>query len=47
MPNPQVAIQTDQFNPMNARYASFALISMQLGHPLRGYLFCRFVKVCS
>jgi len=44
---PHVAIQTEQFNPMNARYAAFALTSMQLGHPLSGYLFGRFVKVCS
>lgn len=44
---PQVAIQTEQFNPMNARHASFALTSMQLGHPLSGYLFRRFLKVCS
>lgn len=44
---PHVAIQTEQFNPMNARHAAFALTSMQLGHPLSGYLFRRFVKVCS
>lgn len=43
---PHVAIQTEQFNPMNARHASFALTSMQLGHPLSAYLFGRFVKVC-
>jgi len=43
---PHVAIQTEQFNPMNARHAAFALTSMQLGHPLSGYLFHRFVKVC-
>ncbi len=44
---PHVAIQTEQFNPMNARHAAFALTSMQLGHPLSGYLFRRFLKVCS
>ncbi len=44
---PHVAIQTEQFNPMNARHAAFALTSMQLGHSLSGYLFHRFVKVCS
>ena len=44
---PHVAIQVEQFNPMNARHASFALTSKQPQHPLSGYLFHRFLKVCA
>lgn len=42
---PHVAIETEQFNPMNSRHSSFALSQMPLGHPLSGYIFHRFVNV--
>ena len=42
---PDVAIELEQFNPMSARYASFALSQMPLGHPLSGYIFHRFIKI--
>lgn len=41
---PQIAIQTEQFNPMASRYASFSLSPWELGHPLSGYIFNRFQK---
>lgn len=41
---PNVVLYVEQINPMNARYASFALNSQSMGHPLGGYLFQRFVK---
>lgn len=41
---PGVALYVEQLNPMNARRASFALNSLDPGHPLGGYLFRRFVK---
>jgi hypothetical protein len=41
---PNVAIETEQFNPMSARYSSFALAEMPLGHPLSAYIFQRFIK---
>lgn len=44
---PNVAIMTEQFNPMCSRYASFALTSHDLGHPLSGYLYRKFIKVAS
>ncbi|MHB0946573.1 MAG: hypothetical protein ACYC3B_05345 [Sedimentisphaerales bacterium] len=42
---PNVSIQTEQFNPMASRHASFALSQMTLGHPLSGYIFSRFIKI--
>jgi hypothetical protein len=42
---PGVAIQTEQFNPMSSRYADFALTTLELGHPLSGFLFSRFIKI--
>jgi hypothetical protein len=42
---PHVAVQTEQFNFMTAKYGAFALSQMPLGHPLSGYIFHRFVKV--
>ena len=42
---PHVAVETEQFNAMTAKYGKFALSQMPLGHPLSGYLFHRFVKV--
>jgi len=42
---PNVAIQTEQFNPMASRHAAFALCQMSPGHPLGGYIFQKFVKV--
>ena len=42
---PGVAVKLEQFNPFTARYASFALSQMPLGHPLSGYIFRRFLKV--
>jgi hypothetical protein len=42
---PGVSVKLEQFNPFTARYASFALSQMPLGHPLSGYIFQRFLKV--
>ena len=42
---PGVEIEVEQINPMNARWAAFALSQMPLGHPLSGYLFSRFTHV--
>ena len=42
---PQVAVETEQFNPMANRHAAFTLSQMPLGHPLSGYIFHRFVKI--
>ena len=42
---PQVVIQTEQFNPMSSRFASFALTTLDLGHPLSGHIFSRFIKI--
>ena len=42
---PGVAVETEQFNFMTAKYGAFALSQMPLGHPLSGYLFHRYVKV--
>ena len=42
---PHVAIETEQFNPMSLRHASFALTTLPLGHPLSGYIFQRFARV--
>ena len=42
---PNVAIETEQFNPMSNRHAAFVLSQMHLGHPLGGYIFHRFVKI--
>ena len=40
-----VVLQTEQINPLNARWSSFALTTLNLGHPLGGYIFHRFVKM--
>jgi hypothetical protein len=42
---PHVAVQTEQFNTLTAKYGKMALSQMPLGHPLSGYIFNRFVKV--
>jgi len=42
---PGVAVETEQFNPMSARYASFALSQMGTGHPLGGYIFHNFINI--
>jgi len=42
---PHVVIETEQINPMCARWSSFALTTEDLGHPLGGYIFNRFVKI--
>lgn len=42
---PHVAIETEQFNPMASRYASFALTQMHTGHPLGGYILHRFIHI--
>ncbi len=42
---PHVAVETEQFNPMTVRHASFALNQMPLGHPLSGYIFRRYLKI--
>ena len=41
---PHVVIETEQINTMCARWSSFALTTLDLGHPLGGYIFHRFVK---
>lgn len=40
-----IVIQTEGFNPMASRHASFALAEMAPGHPLSGYIFSRFIKI--
>lgn len=42
---PGVAVETEQFNPMCTRYASFSLSQMGTGHPLSGYIFHRFINI--
>lgn len=42
---PGVVIQTEQFNPMSSRHACFALTTLDLGHPLSGHIFSRFIKI--
>jgi len=42
---PHVAVETEQFNLLTARYGKFALSQMPFGHPLSGYIFQRYVKV--
>ena len=42
---PHVALMTEQFNPVICKYASFALTTLDPGHPLSGYIFSRFIKV--
>jgi len=42
---PGVAVETEQFNPMCTRYASFALSQMPLGHSLSGYIHHRFLNI--
>ncbi len=44
---PQCAVETEQFNPMNAHDADFSLSHMPLGHPLSGYIFHRFLNVVA
>ena len=40
-----VTLQTEQFNPMASRHASWALSQMDLGHPLSGYIFSNFINI--
>ena len=42
---PNVVLETEQINPLNARWSSFALTTLNLGHPLAGYIYHRFVKM--
>ena len=42
---PHVAVQTEQFNALTAKYGKLALSQMPLGHPLSAYIFRRYVKV--
>ncbi len=42
---PNIAMETEQFNPMASNRASFALTTVNLGHPLSGYIFSPFIKV--
>jgi hypothetical protein len=42
---PHVAVQTEQFNTLTAKYGKIALSQMPLGHPLSAYIFRKFVKV--
>lgn len=42
---PNVVLETEQINPLNARWSSFALTTLNLGHPLAGYIYHRFVKI--
>lgn len=42
---PHVAIETEQFNLLTAKYGKIALSQMPLGHPLSGHIFSKFVKV--
>ena len=42
---PHVAIETEQFNTLTAKYGKLALSQMPLGHPLSSYIYSRFVKV--
>ena len=42
---PNVALMTEQFNPVISKHASFALTTLDPGHPLSGYIFSRFIKV--
>jgi hypothetical protein len=44
---PQAAVETEQFNPMNAHNADFSLSQMPLGHPLSGYIYHRFLNVVA
>ncbi len=42
---PGVALMTEQFNPVISKHASFALTTLNPGHPLSGYIFSRFIHV--
>ena len=42
---PHIAIQSEQFNPMAVRWASFAFGVDDFRHPLGGYLFSRFIRI--
>jgi len=42
---PHVAVETEQFNTLTAKYGKLALSQMPLGHPLSAYIFQKFVKV--
>ncbi len=42
---PGVAVETEQVNPMTAKYGKLCIIQMPLGHPLSGYIYHRFVKI--
>ncbi len=41
---PQMAVQTEEFNPMCSRYASFCFSEFDDGHRLGGYIFHKFIK---
>ncbi len=43
---PGVAVETEQVNPMTAKYGKLCIIQMPLGHPLSGYIYRKFVKIC-
>jgi hypothetical protein len=42
---PEVALMTEQYNLTISRHASFALTTLNPGHPLSGYIFSRFIHV--
>ena len=42
---PGVALMTEQFNATISKHASFALTTLDPGHPLSGYIFSRFIHV--
>jgi hypothetical protein len=42
---PDVALMTEQFNPTISKHASFALTTLNPGHPLSGYIYSRFIHV--
>ncbi len=42
---PGVAVESEQVNPMTAKYAKIAITAQPLGHPLSGYIYRRFVKI--
>ena len=41
---PQMAVMTEEFNPMCSRYASFCFSEFDDAHPLGGYIFHKFIK---
>lgn len=42
---PGVAVETEQFNALTAKFGKLALSQMPLGHPLSGYIFHNFARV--